>query len=156
ALYTPSTNTWAAGPAIPNSKGADDAPGAVLPNGHVIFAADTPLFTAPTQLFDFDPVANTITQVSTPAALTTTLNGNPSYVNNMVMRPNGALLLSTSGNQLWEYPPAGAPNDSWRPTIASVTSNGDGSYTLTGTQLNGLSEGASYGDDSEMSSNYPI
>src|SRR5262249_23252795 len=29
-------------------------------------------------------------------------------------------------------------------------------YTLTGTQLTGLSEGASYGDDAEMSSNYPI
>src|SRR5262249_33106664 len=29
-------------------------------------------------------------------------------------------------------------------------------YTLTGTQLNGLSEGAAYGDDVEMSSNYPI
>src|SRR5262249_10360745 len=28
--------------------------------------------------------------------------------------------------------------------------------TLTGTQLNGQSEGASYGDDAEMSSNYPI
>src|SRR5207249_912507 len=29
-------------------------------------------------------------------------------------------------------------------------------YTLTGTQLSGISEGAAYGDDAEMSSNYPI
>jgi len=69
ALYTPSTNTWAAGPTIPNGKGADDAPGAVLPNGHVLFAADTPLFNAPTEIFDFDPVANTITDVTPTGTL---------------------------------------------------------------------------------------
>jgi hypothetical protein len=47
ALYTPSTNTWAAGPDIqgslhgnPAGFGADDAPAAILPNGHVILAAD--------------------------------------------------------------------------------------------------------------------
>jgi hypothetical protein len=52
ALYTPSTNTWAAGPDItgtlsnpygtisPAAFGADDAPAALMPNGHVLFAAD--------------------------------------------------------------------------------------------------------------------
>ena len=47
ALYTPGTNTWAAGPSItgtlnghPATFGADDAPAAILPNGHVILAAD--------------------------------------------------------------------------------------------------------------------
>jgi hypothetical protein len=47
ALYTPSTNTWAAGPTImgmlngvPAKFGADDAPAAILPNGHVLIAAD--------------------------------------------------------------------------------------------------------------------
>src|SRR5262249_46314244 len=32
----------------------------------------------------------------------------------------------------------------------------NGTFTLTGTQLNGISEGSSYGDDVENSSNYPI
>jgi hypothetical protein len=47
ALYTPSTNTWAAGPDImgtlsgnPALFAPDDAPSAILPNGHVIFTAD--------------------------------------------------------------------------------------------------------------------
>jgi hypothetical protein len=52
ALYTESTNTWAPGPdmladltglggTIPNAfYGADDAPAAELPNGHVLLAAD--------------------------------------------------------------------------------------------------------------------
>ncbi len=38
----------------------------------------------------------------------------------------------------------------------NITLNGDGSYHLTGTQLNGMSEGASYGNELQMSSNYPI
>ncbi len=52
ALYTPSTNTWAAGPDVLGTLsnpfgtinnalfGADDAPAALLPNGHVMLAAD--------------------------------------------------------------------------------------------------------------------
>lgn len=53
ALYNPATNTWSAGPdmvgmlsnaanpdSTPSPFGADDAPAAALPNGHVIFAAD--------------------------------------------------------------------------------------------------------------------
>ncbi len=52
ALYTPATNTWDAGPDIlgtlsnafgtidPAAFGADDAPAAIMPNGHVLLAAD--------------------------------------------------------------------------------------------------------------------
>jgi hypothetical protein len=37
-----------------------------------------------------------------------------------------------------------------------IASNGNGSYHLTGTGLNGLSEGAAFGDDNQMDSNYPL
>src|SRR4029077_11404091 len=75
----------------------------------------------------------------------------------MLALPNGDVLMTTEvSNQIWEFTPDGGPSDSWRPTITSVVPNGGGTYTLTGTQLNGFSEGASYGDDAEMSSNYPI
>jgi Bacterial pre-peptidase C-terminal domain/Dockerin type I domain len=164
ALYTPSTNSWSAGPSIPNAFIAADAPAAILPNGHVVLAA-APFgtdgsgnfdFPPPTELYDFDPIANTISQLSLPAALTSALNGIPSYLTRMLMLPSGDLLLGTSSNQLWEYTPDGGPSASWTPTISSTVLNPDGSYTLTGTQLNGLSEGSSYGDDAESSSNYPI
>src|SRR5206468_10071978 len=39
ALYNLTTNSWTAGPDIPNGQHADDAPSSVLPNGHVLFAA---------------------------------------------------------------------------------------------------------------------
>jgi hypothetical protein len=155
ALYTPASNSWVAGPSLPSGMGADDAPGVMLPNGHVLFAADTPLFVGPTKLFDFDPVASTITPVTTPTALTNALTG-PSYICRMLMLPNGKVLFTDASDNLWVYTPTGSPKASWRPTISSVANDGGGIFTLTGTQLNGLSEGAAYGDDAEMSSNYPI
>ncbi len=154
AFYTPSSNSWAAGPDVPSSLGADDAPGAMLPNGHVLFAADRPLFGSPMKLFEYDPTANTYTDV-TPSGSVINTSG-PAYTSRMLVLPSGQVLFTTSGNQLAVWTPNGNPNSSWKPTISDIADNGDGTYTLTGTQLNGLSEGASYGDDAEMSSNYPI
>ncbi len=158
ALYTPSTTpggtgTWTAGPVIPNGLGANDAPGAILPNGHVIFAAgSTPTWASPTTLFDYDPGTNTITTLDT-----TGVNLNVvCYVTRMLVLPTGQLLLATSTNQLYVYTPAGSADPSWQPVVSNIAYTGGGVYTLTGTQLNGMSEGASYGDDAEMSSNYPI
>jgi uncharacterized repeat protein (TIGR01451 family) len=53
------------------------------------------------------------------------------------------------------YTPSGSPQAAWKPTISIVVPKGS-NYTLTGTQLNGLSAGASYPDGAEMASNYPI
>jgi hypothetical protein len=150
ALYDPSTNTWAAGPDIPGGLVTDDAPGAVLPNGHVLFTADPPSTGAAT-VFEFDPVANTITPVLNAPDLPAR-----AFNDRMLVLPSGQVLLTRSGTQLYVFTPNGEADPSWRPTIAGVTNNGDGSFTLTGTQLNGISEGAAYGDDAEMSSNYPI
>ena len=160
ALYTPpatptGVGSWAAGPTIPGGLGANDAPGAMEPNGDVLFAAGTPAFSTGTTLFEYDPVANTITKVATPAALTTTLNADYEFNTRMVELPSGQILYSTASDQLWVYTPNGSPNAAWRPTISSVARNGAG-FTLTGTQLNGISEGAAYGDDASMASNYPI
>ncbi len=168
ALYTPSTNTWTAGPQIPVAgAGSDDAPGAVLPNGHFIFTADqarpgsssTTYFQPPTHLYDFDPTLNTITDITAtlPAALQTELTANPAYVGRMLVLPTGQVMFTPNGdNSGWVYTPDGAPLAAWRPTISAITANGGGTYTITGTQLTGLSAGASYGDDNEMDSNYPI
>ena len=58
-------------------------------------------------------------------------------------------------NQFYVYTPDGAPQAAWKPTIASVVASGD-HYTLTGTQLNGLSAGVSHGTSTQMATNYPI
>ena len=152
AYYTPSSNSWAAGPVIPNHRGADDAPGAMMPNGDILFAADSPLFNAPTHIYEFNPTTGVYTDVTPSAA---GLSSTPAYETRMLVLPSGQVLFNTGGNKLWVYTPSGSPQSSWQPTITSIAANGS-NYTLTGTQINGLSAGASYGDDAEMDSNYPI
>lgn len=155
ALYNPTTNSWAAGPDIPNTFLADDAPATVMPNCHVLFAADSNHFSGPTQLFDFDPVAATMTQVATPSALTSQLNG-PVYITRILMLPTGQVLFNTSSSQLWVYTPDGAPSSQLRPVINNITYAGGGVFHLTGRRLTGDSAGGSYGDDVESDQNYPI
>ena len=166
ALYNPSTNTWAAGPdimgtlnGVPTPFGADDAPASVLPNGHVIFAADAGptlgTFSAPTQLFDFNPTTDTISPVSPPIP-DPNLPLMPAYPTRMLVLPTGQMLFSDSRAQIWAYTPDGEPNLALRPVISGIAYNGGGLFTLTGTQLNGQSAGAAYGDNDQMDSNYPI
>ena len=157
AFYTPPTSpgdpgTWTAGPTIPSGFGTNDGPAAMMPNGHVLFAADAiSSGGTPTKVFEFDPSTNTIADV-TPS--NPNLSG-VAYPLRMLVLPSGQVLLTTSSNQLYVFTPNGSPQAAWKPTITTVVANGD-HFTLTGTQLNGISAGASYGDDAEMDSNYPI
>lgn len=158
AFYNSTTNRWTAGPVIPQGLGSADSPGAVLPNGDVLFAAspivtDGATFNGPTRLFEFNPTTNTYFDVTPPLG---DLLAQHAFLTTMLVLPSGQVLLTLPSNLLELYTPLGTPQPSWQPTISSVIPNGANSFTLTGTQLNGLSEGASYGDDAEMSSNYPI
>jgi len=233
ALYNPIWNTWTAGPdtigtlnGIASPFGADDAPGAILPNGHVIFAADagasqftssgnitacSPVitgipstailqifwsvngpgipsgayiasvdsasqvtisspstatisgdaiswggtFSLPTELFEFDPLMNTIHQI-TSALPDANLPFEGSYPTRMLILPTGQLLFSDSSSQLWVYTSEDAPNPFLRPFITNVNYLGGGKFRLCGLQLDGQSAGAAYGDDDQMDSNYPI
>lgn len=166
ALYSPSTNTWSPGPDVRGTLGttsalfgADDAPAVVMPNGHVLFAADAGptlgTFSAPTQLFDFDPVANTISLVS-PSIPDTVLNSVPAFITRMLVLPNGQILFSDSTRQLWVYTPDGAPDPSSLPVMSNTRYSGRGVFTLQGVRMNGPSAGSSYGDDVESDENYPI
>ncbi|MBS0202069.1 MAG: hypothetical protein JSS49_04155 [Planctomycetes bacterium] len=164
AIYTPPVSSnlpgsWVAGPTLPAGMGADDAPGAMLPDGHFIFLADFYQFTSPTSMFDYDYNTGTLTDITStlPPQLQDELFYGSAYVCRMLVIPDGGILLTTNNFfSLWHYLPSGTPQDSWRPTIASATKVSSHQYTITGTRVTGISEGASYGDDAEMSTNYPI
>ena len=166
ALYNPSTNSWTAGPTIPNTMTADDAAAAILPDGNVIFAADSSAETSsatdyqpPSAIFEYNPTADTITQLTLPTGLANEISTStffPSYVTRMLVLPTGQVALADDWGDLWFYSESGSPDSSWQPTISNVSQVSGNNYTLSGTQLNGISEGSSYGDDAQMATNYPI
>jgi hypothetical protein len=120
-----------------------------LPDGDVLFVA-TDLAGNPRAVLEFNPTINAFTDV-------TPQNNFPlGYAAKMLVLPTGQVMLSNGSGQIDVFTPDGMPNPAWLPTISNITDNGNNTYTLTGTQLNGLSEGASFGDDAEMSSYYPI
>ncbi len=157
ALYNPSTNSWTAGPTLPTGFGSDDSPGVMLPTGNFLFMADRYLFNSPSKLFSYNYSTNSVTDVTPGGALGTFFANNASYYSRFLMLPNGQALFS-AGGELWIYNPAGdgTIQNSWRPTVSSIIKNSATNFTLQGSQLTGISQGATYGDDAEMDTNYPI
>src|SRR5207253_1786912 len=79
--------------------------------------------------------------------------------------PTGQLLWANSGEisgvaaEVATYTPRGKPQQSWLPVISSVSSTltiGSTGNAIAGTNFNGFSQGASYGDDAQMATNYPL
>jgi len=153
AFYTPGAQpadlgTWTPGAALPDNSKIQDASSAVMPNGHVLLAADQGGHTGPTRFYDFNPSTNAMVDVS-PVAGGLASWSDP-YMS--LLLPTGEVLIAGLGL----YAPVGTPQDAWRPTVTSIASLGGATYRLTGLQLNGLTEGAYYGDDAQVSSNYPL
>ena len=170
ALYTPPAianqlGTWASGPTFPVVvsglvNGAKDAPACLLPNGRVlcIVAPYDPKKSAtswgsPLYLYEFDPAANTLTQVPSPA----NGSGNP-FSSRLILLPTGQVLHTNGTSTVAIYTPDGSPDSTWKPSITSVpTALIPGrTYTLRGRQINGLSQAVIYGDEGAMATNYPI
>ena len=175
AIYTPSGNTtpgsWVAGPVIPGGWGCSDSAAAMMDlNGRILCAVGpSGVFAAPTSFYEYDYLDLTagpngsFTQVASPTGGFTDSNISPGATNTiipyqtiMLVLPDASVLYSDSTTNLYAYLPTGFPRLTALPTISSITANGDGSYHLIGTGLNGLSEGAAYGDDAQMDGNYPL
>ena len=142
AIYTPGATpsapgSWAQGPGMPQGSFVDDSYADPESNGKVIF--DTVKCSWVTgacgsasgpQIVEYDPAAGTMTPISEPP-------DSSGQAVNFINLPNGQVLAAAGGRD-WIYTPVGSPQNSWRPTVTSVTANSDGSYHLTGTQLSGF------------------
>lgn len=162
-LYTMPINpldagTWTIGPDTPSEGGrplvAADAPLAILPNGRVLMALGPFVagnFGSPTYMCEYD--GTSIYRVPNPGN-----SGGYPFNSRMMLLPTGQVLYTTSTNQVWIYTPDGGPNQAWAPTIATCTRTlmPGSDYPLTGTQLNGVTNGVSYGDDAWAPTNYPL
>ena len=72
----------------------------------------------------------------------------------LMMLPTGQVLVG--GTQV--YDPAGTYEAAWAPTITTAPSsvNRGSTYKISGTQFNGLSQAAAFGDEYQTATNYPL
>lgn len=132
AIYDTATGTWTVGPDFPNGDNAGDSFAVLLPSGNVLVEG---FFSS----YEWDGTSLTQT-LATPGCL-------------MVL-PTGQVLVN--GTEV--YNPTGTYDASWAPTITSVATsvNRGKTYKISGTQFNGLSQAASFGDEYETATNYPL
>jgi hypothetical protein len=165
ALFTPAATqsnkgSWTSGPTLTDNNRNTiypiDAPAVLLPNGKVLCVGgpSPPCnYPAPTTFFEYDPITNVAAVITSPAN-----GGSSPFVGRFLLLPSGQVLFSNNSTNVQVYTPDGQPNAAWKPTIgnypASMTAGQ--TYLITGTQLNGLSQACSYGDDGQMATNYPI
>jgi hypothetical protein len=165
--YTPTgttaPGTFTSGPTPIAGSGAPDAPGAMMPNGHILYALSPAPYAAttagefptPTTFYEFDYTTNTFTTLTAPGGGASLANA--TYIYNMLVLPDGSVLFSSQGSKnYYVYKPTAGPIAAGQPTIATITRENCDTFQVTGTLFNGISEGAAYGDDWQMSSNYPI
>ena len=135
AVYDSLTGKWTVGPDFPNGDNAGDSFAVLLPNGDVLVEGDS----GNSYVFDG-----------------TTLKPGPATPGGLMVLPTGQVLVG--GGTTAVYNETGTYQTSWQPTISSCpTSVTRGStYTISGTQFNGLSQAAAFGDELETATNYPL
>jgi hypothetical protein len=182
AIYDPTTKTWASAPDFPvvaeGQLDTADGPAAVLPNGNVLVATSPGIFNTPTHFFEWDGTA------FTEVAATPNAPQNTTYQQMMLVLPTGDILMTDFSNDVELYAPAPGIVDGAVPVITSAPALvtlargtaepprpldevSDGitpvadlflghTYKMSALRMNGLNQGAYYGDDDQSYTNYPL
>ena len=172
AIYVPDQQstkpgTWLPGPTFPKDAngsqlGAKDAPACLLPNGRVLCAVGpvdgiADHYNGPTTFFEYDPSGSNADALTRHAVQPRNNDRAPS-TGILLLLPSAEVLFFNGTNDVWIYASDVKSQPQWAPTITAVPIELElcGTYTLQGTQLNGLSQACSYGDDAAMATNYPL
>jgi len=132
AIYSPITG-WSVGPDFPNNDNAGDSFAVLLTNGNVLVEGDS----GTSYVFDG-----------------TTLTAGPFTPGSLMLLPTGQVLVG--GSEV--YNSTGTYQTAWAPTIKTVPSTvvRGTTYKISGTQFNGLSQAAAFGDEYQTATNYPL
>jgi hypothetical protein len=132
AIYSPTTG-WSVGPDFPHGDNAGDSFAALLPSGNVLVEADSGTS------YEFNG---------------TTLTSGPATFGCLMVLPTGQVLVG--GSEV--YTSTGTYSPAWAPAISSVAKTvvRGSTYKISGTQFNGLSQAAAFGDEYQTATNYPL
>ncbi len=159
AIYDSHTGTWTAGPDFPVSNvSIADGPAALETNGKVLMMGSVDEG-PPATFFEWD--GTNLTAIPGPPNAPNA----GSFYGHLLPLPSGQILYTD-----WLFPGFGAPadveiftpsgtyNPAWAPQIvaASTSLTRGTTQTLYGFRLSGMSEGGSYGDDYQPSTNYAL
>lgn len=163
-IYKTGKDKWSSGPVLTvgsTKYDCADSPAVTLPSGNTLVQASPGIFSYPSHFWELGPLKNgavSVTQVSDPATAANT----SSFEGTFLMLPTGQALWDNSQvtpNEVATYTPKGHPKASWLPVVSSVSNTlsvGSKGNAISGTNFNGFDLGATYGDDGQMSTNYPI
>ncbi len=140
AIWTPPSKgnkkgRWTPGPDFPNGDEAFDDPVSILPNGNVLAEGYSGA------LYEFDGKHLTREPFNSAGGI-------------LMPLPTGEVLVGGFA----VYKSTGTYQPSWAPTISAFPSTvaRGSSYQISGTQFNGLNQGAAYGDEFDTHTNYPL
>ena len=154
ATYNWSTGTWTAQSAFPNKDAANDAPAAVETNGNAIVMTSpySGTFSTPSTFYEWN--GTTLSTFPNPANAA----NDASYVGHLLVLPTGQIMFTDFTTGVAILTTAGTYQSAWQPTIttAPFTLTPGTTYSISGTQFNGLTAGSAYGDDFQDATNYPL
>lgn len=135
AIYDSLTGKWTVGPTFPNGDNAGDSFAALLPNGNVLVEGDSGTS------YEFNG---------------TTLKPGPATFGSLMVLPTGQVLVGGGTTEV--YTSTGTYETAWAPAITTFPSTitRGSTYSISGTQFNGLSQAASFGDELQTATNYPL
>jgi hypothetical protein len=135
AIYNTATDTWTVGPVFPDGDNAGDSFAVLLTNGDVLVEGDS----GTSYLFDG---TNLTKSLFTPGSL--------------MILPNGQVLVGGGTTEV--YTSTGTYQSAWQPTISTYPSSvtPGSTYSISGTQFNGLSQANTFGDEFQYATNYPL
>ncbi len=157
SIYHPPANRsergyWVPGPDIPNGNDMADAPAALLPDGNVLCDTNPGVANPPSSFYEYNGTEFISVPGPPNAPFESTEGGS------MLVLPTGQILFTDGSQDVEIYTSSGTAQRAWAPVISSVHLNLERSqtYVIAGKQFNGLSQGAMYGDDEQMATNYPL
>ena len=162
AIYDSYARTWTPGPKFPVVDGVTDiniadGPASWEPNDKVLMMASPGYSNPPSTFFEWDGHDLTVVPGPPNAATEGSSNGN------MLVLPTGQILFTDLTNDVEVYTPTITERDEENerhiaPVIFSaprVVKRG-GSYEISGIRFNGVTQGAAFGDDEQMATNFPL